>query len=308
VARTPDRVERVLKLYLLLIQHPTGLTRDQLGLDLALEGADPYAGESGRRQFERDKDALRSMGVALATDERDDDAVYRIDQTLDPQLELTAAERAALVAALTAVRLDGLAGDPAAWKLGGAPAAGPALADFAVPPALATLQAAVGDRHPVVFRHRDRERRLHPYGILLRDGHWYVSGHDLDRDEIRTFRIDRIEGEPDVDRSTTFPRPEGFDARRALADDPWRFEGDEPVDALVEVHGSQAWWVLHDLGADALQERRPDGSIVVRLRVTHRGGFRNWLMGLLDDAVVLEPPELRDDVRAWLTPTAGVVP
>jgi proteasome accessory factor B len=306
VPRTSDRVERVLKLYLLLIQHPVGLTREQLGLELALEGTDPYLGESGRRQFERDKDALRSMGVALSTDERDDDTVYRIDQTLDPKLELTAAERAALVAALTAVRLDGLAGEPATWKLGGAPTAGPALADFAVPPALGTLQGAVSNRHPVAFRHRDRERRLHPYGILFRDGQWYVSGHDLDRDEPRTFRIDRIEGDPVVDRSVTFERPEGFDARRALEGDPWRFEGEEPVDALVEVHGTQAWWVLHELGADALEERRPDGSIVVRMRVSHRLGFRNWLLGLLDDAVVLAPPELRADVRSWLAPVTGV--
>jgi proteasome accessory factor B len=159
----------------------------------------------------------------------------------------------------------------------------------------------------VAFRYRDRPRRLRPYGILLRDGQWYVTGLDLDRDELRTFRLDRVEGEPTVDRATTFQRPDDFDPRQVLADAPWRFEGEQPVEALVEVRGPSAWWVARDLGPDAVVERRPDGALVVRLQVSYRAGFRNWLLGLLDDATVLEPAELRDDVAEWVRAVAAEV-
>ena len=35
---------------------------------------------------------------------------------------------------------------------------------------------------------------LQPYALLLREGFWYVIGHDLGHDEVRTYRVDRIEG------------------------------------------------------------------------------------------------------------------
>ena len=54
------------------------------------------------------------------------------------------------------------------------------------------------------------------------------------------------------------------------------------------------------MGEDAVVERRPDGSILVRVPCGNLPAFRSWLLGLLDDAVVLEPPEVRAEVAAWL--------
>ena len=38
-------------------------------------------------------------------------------------------------------------------------------------------------------------RHLEPWGIVSYHGHWYVVGHDLDRDAPRMFRLSRVEGE-----------------------------------------------------------------------------------------------------------------
>ena len=54
-----------------------------------------------------------------------------------------------------------------------------------------------------------------------------------------------------------------------------------------------------------MTERRDDGSIVVRMGVTNREAFRSFVLGLLDHAEVLAPPELRADMVAWLTAQAG---
>ena len=47
-----------------------------------------------------------------------------------------------------------------------------------------------------------------------------------------------------------------------------------------------------------------DGSILVRVPCANLPAFRSWVLGLLDDAVVLEPPEVRDDVVQWLAAMA----
>ena len=45
----------------------------------------------------------------------------------------------------------------------------------------------------VEFEYRGTLRRLDPYGLLLRGGFWYVVGHDHGHDELRTYRVDRID-------------------------------------------------------------------------------------------------------------------
>ncbi len=63
--------------------------------------------------------------------------------------------------------------------------------------------------------------------------------------------------------------------------------------------------VAREVGDGAVSERRADGSIVVRVPCGNLGAFRSWVLGLLDDATVLEPPDVRADVVAWLEGGAG---
>ena len=51
-------------------------------------------------------------------------------------------------------------------------------------------------------------------------------------------------------------------------------------------------------------ERHADGSINVEVPASHLDAFRSWLIGLLDHAAVVSPPEIRDQIIGWLT---GVV-
>lgn len=41
-------------------------------------------------------------------------------------------------------------------------------------------------------RGRESERLVEPYRSVLRRGHWYLVAYDLDRDDWRVFRLDRI--------------------------------------------------------------------------------------------------------------------
>ena len=57
--------------------------------------------------------------------------------------------------------------------------------------------------------------------------------------------------------------------------------------------------------APARRRRRNDGSVVLELPVTNRDAFRSFVLGFLDHAEVMGPPELRDDMVAWLELVAG---
>jgi predicted DNA-binding transcriptional regulator YafY len=310
-----DRLERLTNLVAVLLE-----TRRPLTLEEIVERVPGYPTdrESCRRQFERDKATLREIGVPIALEALhafEQETGYRIhreDYELPP-LDLTDDERVALHLAVTAVRLGGGAGDgpagagrEALLKLGGIEGeAAPTLAALPDVPALPALFDAYRRRARASFTYRGGARRLDPYGILFRNGHWYVVGWDVDRAGIRAFRADRIESAIEPGPGGAFERPEGFDPASALRDEPWRFGDEEPVEARVLVGPAQAGWVEADLGAAAIAERRDDGSVVVRMAVTNRDAFRSFVLGLLDHAEVLAPPELRTDMVAWLSAMAG---
>jgi len=63
---------------------------------------------------------------------------------------------------------------------------------------------------------------------------------------------------------------------------------------------------VRDLGDDAVVQRHDDGSIRVRLHITSREGFRSWIYGYLDHAVVVEPQGVIDDLVAELRKMADV--
>lgn len=263
-----------------------------------------------RRAFERDKETLREMGVpiqyddagALTTDEPGyhipKDEYYLRDPALAPD------ELAALHLAASVVRLEGGDGLEAFWKLGGAPS-GEASAPVASLPGadhLVPLFTAVSERRRASFDYHDRRREVEPQGLAFRNGHWYLSARDAESGEDRSWRLDRIQSPVELGedhdayaRSDTAAAPEA----------PWRFGGDEPVVAELLVDADQAGWAVHHLGEHSVKRRLGDGAVVLAVPVTNREAFRSFVLGFLDHAEVLSPPELREGVVAWLERLAG---
>jgi predicted DNA-binding transcriptional regulator YafY len=304
-----DRLERLVNLTATLLA-----TRRPLSLEeLAERFEPPYPEDKAarRRQFERDKETLRDLGIPVTVEPigLGGEQGYRIrpEDYYLPDPGLTPEERAALHVAVTAVRLGGDEAREGLRKLGGlegglegSVGASAPLAELETTDALGVLFDAVSRRAPLTFEYRGETRSLEPYGVVLRWGHWYVVGHDRDRDAPRAFRADRIEGEPRVGPAHAFEPPADVDPAAFLRADPLTYGEDQPRLALVLVDRTRADMVVEQLGEEAVRERRDDGAVVVELSVVNREAFRTFVVGLLEHAEVLAPAELRADLVAWL--------
>ena len=62
---------------------------------------------------------------------------------------------------------------------------------------------------------------------------------------------------------------------------------------------------MAEVGASTVHERRPDGSVVVRLEVTNVAALRSWVLELGEHAEVLGPEGVRADMIAWLEAIAS---
>ncbi len=308
-----DRVERLTNLLALLLETRAPLSLQQIAYDM--EGQYPDGQVARRAAFERDKAALRDIGVPI-----DQEIVsggthagqtrYWIDRERYELrgLQLDDDEARALQVAMAATRPGSTSGQEALWKLGAglldrsAPVAA-VLPDLA---ALPLLRDAVARRTSVAFHYRDVARTVDPWGLLLRDGFWYLVGFDHARGERRTFRIDRIASEIEVLDGTTFERPEGFDPRDAMPSDPKLIGATESApDARVRIDAVRAPDAIGELGEHRVAVRHDDGSVDVDVPCANLPAFRSWLLGFVEYAEVLSPPDVRDHVVEWL---AGVGP
>lgn len=302
-----DRLERLTDLVLVLLDAARPLTLTEIAG--AVVGY-PEAREPRRQAFERDKRTLREEGIVLTVEPLPDEPTqvgYRIreqDYYL-PQLDLTPDEQVALNLAVAGVHLDDPTGRDALLKLGMVERDGPAAVAALPPvPGLPALHEATRSRAPVRFGYRGRERTVDPYAIVFRRGWWYVVGRDHESGQ-RTFRVDRMESPPVAGPPGSFPAPEGLDPSSLVAEVPWELGEDEPEAAKVRVDSMMAGDVVSQLGEEAVAARGPDGSVVVNLAVVNSEAFCSWVLGLLDHAVVLAPPSLRDQLVSRLQAMAG---
>ncbi|MEX0592589.1 MAG: WYL domain-containing protein [Nitriliruptoraceae bacterium] len=268
--------------------------------------------ESARRMFERDKDDLRKLGVPIIT--RDvafgDDVGYLIDRrTYElPDLDLTRDEVAALSLAvgmagvegmrLTWARLAARSPDPVALPA-------PAVRVLIAADAVESLADPIVYRSTVAFTYRAQtgepaRRTVDPYAVAQRRGAWYLVGHDRDRDALRTFRLDRIEGDVDVvGEAGSFTEPPKFDLAEALQ----RPEADL-VTLTLEVDPASRWAVearggeRSSSGVDPAQPAGPETFVVHAFDPERDLG---WLLGLVPAVRVVKPPEVVGRVVDALT-------
>jgi predicted DNA-binding transcriptional regulator YafY len=301
-----DRLERVTDLVLVLLNTDQPLPLDSIALQVP---GYPTEHAARRQAFERDKRLLRNEGIPLRTLRLpgDEQYGYSIDREAFylPDLELAPDEQVALHLAVAGVHLDDPSGRDALLKLGatGLGEVRP-IATLDTPRALVDLFEAVRTKAVASFSYRQTPRRVAPAGLWFRFGHWYLVAWDLDRDAVRTFRVDRIADAVRLESPDSAVVPEGVDIRASLPDEPWRAEGEEYVVTRIRVDAMEGPRIAEEVGRDKVESREDDGSVVLCLRVTGFPALRSWILGLLDHAEILEPPEFRAEMVAWLSALA----
>jgi len=297
-----DRLERVTDLVLVLLD-----TRQPLTLDAIAHQVPGYPAEhAARRQaFERDKRLLRDEGIPVLTQRLPghEQYGYLIDRESFylPDLDLEPDEQVALHLAVAGVHLGDPSGRDALLKLGAAGLGDVRpIASMETPAPLVELFEAVRTRATAGFVYRGEMRHVAPVGLWFRFGHWYLVAWDLDRSAVRTFRVDRMEGEVSRGEAGGAEAPEEVDVEAALPDEPWEAEGEDRIEMRIRVDALEARRVADEVGRDKVVRRLDDGSVELSLGVSSFASIRSWVLGLLDHATVTEPPTFRAELVAWL--------
>ena len=135
-------------------------------------------------------------------------------------------------------------------------------------------------------------RTVEPYALINGREGWYLASYDPSREAVRHFRLDRI-------KSAT-PTDEGFEPRSDV--DPsadvegWPRTGEVPSSrrAQIWISPERARWAREER---ALLAELEDGSVIVELGFAGLDWLVREVLKEAGDAVVLEPPDARSEVR-----------
>lgn len=301
-----------------------------LALLSLLQARRDWAGEELARRLEvsartvrRDVDRLREMGYPVQTT-KGPDGGYRLGAGSDlPPLLFDDEQAVAVAVALQTVetgvagvrdaadralstvrqvmparlrhRIDALQVTP----IHSAPRAPDIEADV-----LVTLGTACRDHQVLRFDYTAKDgaastRRVEPHRLVTRRGRWYVVAWDTDRDDWRTFRVDRLELRLTTGPRFT-PRPLTDDLARDLlaphvGPTTWPVHGTVILQAPAAEVSRWMW----DLGgtATALDEQ----SCQVDLGSWSYGSMAAWLLLFETEFAVIDPPELTDALNGLAT-------
>lgn len=162
---------------------------------------------------------------------------------------------------------------------------------------LIRVASAIRTGRRVSFRYSshsgaESRRELEPYGVIHTDGRWYLIGHCLLRQAMRTFRLDRVSDL--MVEAETFVRPGDFDAGRYLREHMPFVESDFAIDVWIEMPIVEAqktfapWRVMVE---------KDGGGTRVRCGRDRLHMFAAMLLSMGHRIVVREPEELRETFR-----------
>lgn len=293
-------VERLVNLTVALLETRRPLTFEELRRRTGYYPQPDAA--SARRMFERDKEALRAMGVPIETrqDFGMDDPGYLIDRRAYElrDVDLDAEEIAAL-----ALAVDMLGPEDGALALAKVAARAPDPAPLDAPATrvgipvtdVDRLAPAIVERRRVRFGYRTADgrsgqRTVEAYGVVRRRRAWYLVGRDVDRDALRGFRFDRMLDDVELlEPPDAFEAPSGIDLTAVVS-------GPEVplVEVLIDATTEGVWTIAARGGAEVGPGE--DGTHRMRVEGVDPVRDRAWLLGMAPEAAVRSPTELHDDL------------
>ncbi len=159
------------------------------------------------------------------------------------------------------------------------------------------VSGAIANRHLLEIEHYKEDedeftsRTIEPYQLMNGSEGWYVHAFEPAKDATRSFRLDRIRSADELDE--TYEPREGVEPDVAG----WPTTGEVPTSerARVWVSPERARWAREDR---SVVEELKDGSVIVELAFGGHDYLAREILKEAGDAVVLEPEEAREAVRA----------
>jgi proteasome accessory factor B len=270
-----------------------------------------YSGsaETKERMFERDKDDLRNLGIEIEVASQDplfeDEAGYRIkpESYRFPLKAISESEKSILATALALWESSGfekVASEASRRLLSGNHIGESALPSVISPvelveESLNEIAKALASRSSIEFQYQKQDsrnsenRRVCPMGLSTWHGAWYLVGEDLNRKDIRAFKLSRIVSQISINKKREmYEIPKDFSVTDYLV-----MLNREFVDVEWLVRKGRAQLLRSNLNSERSFDEEWD---LIHTKEESLESALEKALWLFDSVILVKPIELRDQV------------
>ena len=176
-----------------------------------------------------------------------------------------------------------------------------------------TLNEAIHAKRKISFLYFDYDNRkrhilknggepytVSPYDLIYDGDYYYMTGFCDERGEVRTFRVDRIEKQPELLAETSVKRPKGYRVERYTQEVTRMFSTEETVEVTLLCEAELMKAVIDHFGANVRTKPVGDKQFCATVKVCPSPTFYRWVFGWGGEMQIEGPETIVDHYRAML--------
>ena len=135
------------------------------------------------------------------------------------------------------------------------------------------------NRKKHVLKNQGKPYTVSPYDLIYDGDFYYMTGFCDERGEVRTFRVDRIENQPELLTDTAVKRPKDYRVERFTQEVTRMFSSEETVDVTILCDAELMKAVIDRFGANVRTKPVGENQFRAAVKVCPSPTFYRWIFG-----------------------------
>lgn len=167
----------------------------------------------------------------------------------------------------------------------------------AIAPKISMIQEAIESRRYLAFDYYapagKSVRKIEPYYLIFKWSSWYVWGWCMNREDFRLFKLNRMDRLHNSEEEFTVREVQMPDLSIEKI-----FPGTIHVEAIFTKEVK--WRLVEEFGPHCFDETE-DGKLLFQADYTDKDNLISWLLTFGDKVVLLEPVQIKEEIKKLLT-------
>ena len=151
-----------------------------------------------------------------------------------------------------------------------------------------------------IIKNDGKPYTVSPYDLIWDGDYYYLTGFCDERDEVRTFRVDRIENSPDILEEKAVAKPKGYKVDKYTQEVFRMYVSDEVTEVVLTCDKDAMKAVIDHFGAHVRTKALGKDRFTVKVKVCTSPTFFRWVFGWEGKIRITEPEEAKEAYRKML--------
>lgn len=156
-----------------------------------------------------------------------------------------------------------------------------------------------GKKHHVL-KNNGAPYTVSPYDLIWDGDYYYLTGYCDERSEVRVFRVDRIEKQPEILETPAVKAPRSYRVEKYTQEVFRMFSTDETVEVRLLCDNDVMKFVVDQFGLRVRVKTVDKDHFVINVKVCPGPTFYRWVFGFSGGIVIEAPEEIRERYKEML--------